>query len=62
MNTIKRVENEIRNIISNFKHMTFEKLDKEYVVSLVDLNGNKIVRGYGNTTIEAITDLHNNLL
>jgi len=62
MNTITKVENEIRNIISNFKHLTFEKLDKEHVVSLVDLNGNKIVRGYGNTPIKAITDLYSNLL
>jgi len=62
MNAIKVIENEIRGIISNFKHMTFEKLEKEHVVTLIDLNGNEVVRGYGNTTIEAINDLHSNLL
>jgi len=62
MNAIIVVENKIRDIISNFKHITFEKLEKEYVGTLVDLNGSKLVRGYGNTTIEAINDLHSNLL
>jgi len=62
MNTITTIENEIRNIISNFKHITFEKLEKGYVGTLVDLDGNELVRGYGNTTIEAINDLHSNLL
>ena len=62
MNTLTEVENKIPDIINNLKHITFEKLPNEYVASLVDSKGNKIVRGYGSTTIEAINNLHSNFL
>lgn len=62
MNTLTEVENKIRDIINNLKHITFEKLPNEYVANLVDSNGSQLVRGYGNTTVEAINDLYSNLL
>lgn len=45
-----------------FEHLIFEGKSDEYSVSLVDSEGYKIIKGYGKTTIEAINDMHNNLI
>ncbi|WP_299526637.1 hypothetical protein [uncultured Lutibacter sp.] len=61
MNDTKKIEGIINN--SNLlKHLKFELINKEHVVSLIDSDGYEIVRGYGNTAIEALNDMHSNLL
>ena len=47
------------NLIKNIK---FQVLNGKYIVSLIDLQGYEILKGYGNTIEEAINDLHCNLL
>ncbi len=44
------------------KHLKFEVSNSEYTVSLLDSTGYEIVKGYGNTVIEAINDLHSCLV
>jgi hypothetical protein len=44
------------------KHLKFEVQNKQHIVTLMDLKGYKIINGYGNTPVEALNDLHHNLL
>lgn len=44
------------------KHLKFEESNGKYTVSLVDSTGYEIVKGYGNSVIEAINDLHSCLV
>ena len=62
MHPINQIEKEICENINQLKHLKFELINNEYVISLIDSTGYEIVRGYGNTIIEAINDLHNSLL
>lgn len=48
--------------IDQLKHLKFEVNNGKYTVSLVDSTGYEIVRGYGDTAIEAINDLHAGLV
>mgnify|MGYP005994000483 CR=1 FL=1 len=48
--------------MSNFKHLMFEIENEEHLVSLLDSKGYKITRGYGDSLIEAINDMHHNLI
>ncbi len=48
--------------LSQLKHLKFEYNTNEYSVSLVDLDEYEIVKGYGNTVIEALNDLHAGLV
>lgn len=58
MNTLQ-----LENInIKEFEHLLFEIEKEEHVVSLVDAKGYKIIRGYGASFIEAINDMHHNLI
>ena len=45
-----------------FEHLLFEQKNDEYVVTLVDKKGYKILKGYGTSTAKAINDLHHNLI
>lgn len=45
-----------------FKHLMFEEENDEHIVSLIDVKGYKIARGYGTTIIAAINDLHHNFI
>ena len=47
---------------SQLKHLKFQSTRSEYIVSLVDLQGEEILKGYGKTMEEAINDLHSNLI
>ncbi len=40
----------------------FEHQNDEHMVTLVDAQGYKIIRGYGTSIADAINDLHHNLL
>ena len=48
--------------LSQLKHLKFEVYNGEYTVSLIDATEYEIVRGYGNTVIEALNDLHAGLV
>jgi len=43
-----------------FEHLTLESQSNKHIVTLVDVKGYKIIRGYGKCIIEAINDLHHN--
>ncbi|MFK7772492.1 MAG: hypothetical protein AB8F94_10140 [Saprospiraceae bacterium] len=62
MNIPELIKNEIKIGIHHMKHLKFEKQDDEYIVSLVDVTGYEILKGYGDNFVEAINDLHSNLL
>ncbi len=40
----------------------FEHQNDEHIVTLVDAQGHKIIRGYGTSIADAINDLHHNLI
>ncbi|MBC3846294.1 hypothetical protein H8K90_07880 [Winogradskyella echinorum] len=44
------------------KHIKVNKLNESFCVSLVDHKKFEITKGYGNTVIEAINDMHDNLI
>jgi len=62
MTLLDQVSREICRITDQFKHLKFEKLNNEHVVTLIDSKGYEIVKGYGSTQIEAMNDLHSTLL
>ena len=47
--------------IAELKHLKVEFLNNEYVVTLVDEKAFEILKGYGNSIVNAINDLHSNL-
>lgn len=60
---MKQKENIVEQVrLKEFKHLRFEIEKEEYMVTLVDAENYKIIRGYGNSIIEAINDLHHNLI
>lgn len=48
--------------LNQLRHLKFKKIDEEYVAILIDSKGHEIIKGFGNSTIEAINDLHSALL
>ncbi|WP_299684752.1 hypothetical protein [uncultured Dokdonia sp.] len=48
-------------VLGELKHLKFEQYEDQHVVSLVDLTGFEIIRGYGATMVEAMNDLHSTL-
>lgn len=44
------------------EHLMFQKDNGQHIVSLIDKEGYQILRGYGNSIVEAINDLHAGLL
>ncbi len=47
---------------NKFKYLKFNKLNDEHIISLVDDKGFEVSRGFGNTLIDAINDLHSCLV
>ena len=47
---------------AELKYLKFERRQNEYVATLIDEEGYEILKGYGNSTIEAINDMHHNLI
>ncbi|EAR01700.1 hypothetical protein FB2170_14268 [Maribacter sp. HTCC2170] len=62
MNKLNTTEREIIGQFIHLKYLKFEINNGSYTVSLNDLSGYDIVRGYGNTIIEAINDMHRGLI
>jgi hypothetical protein len=48
--------------LNQLKFLKVEKRKNEYIATLVDGTGYEILKGYGITSIEAINDLHSNLV
>lgn len=47
---------------ADFEYLKFDKKGNEYAVTLIDKANYEIVRGFGKSIIEAINDLHSNLV
>lgn len=62
MQQIHKIESIIKNNTERLIHLKFEKINHEYVVTLIDQTGYEIIKGYGNEIIEAINDMYSNLL
>ena len=62
MNMQKNIEQEIVEKSNHLKYLKFEVINDNYVVSLKDTNGYTIIKGYGETIIDAINDLHHSLI
>lgn len=61
MNHIKKNETIILDTIQ-IKHLKFKKMGLIYSVSLIDGTGYEVVRGYDDSEVDAINDMHSNLL
>lgn len=47
------------SLLKNLKHTIKED---EHIISLIDIDGQEIIIGYGNSIESALNDLHHNLL
>ena len=62
MNKLIVIEEEIIENPIHLKYLKFEMDNGKYTVTLNDLSGYDIVKGYGNTITEAINDMHRGLI
>lgn len=68
MDTITDIEHGIYTSSSQIlqqaelKHLKFEMKEGEYIVTLIDQFEYEIIKGYGKSIVEAINDLHSNLI
>ncbi len=62
METLEIIKNELFIEVRQMKHLKFEKLNGEHIVTLIDNSGFEMVKGYGETVVEALNDLHSNLI
>ncbi len=56
------IEQKVISKLNHLKHLKFEMVNNVYTATLIDLEGEEVVKGYGNSVIEAINDLHSTLL
>ena len=47
---------------ADLKHLKFEMRKGEYIVTLIDKSEYEILKGYGQSIVDAINDLHSNLI
>lgn len=47
---------------ADLKHLKFEIKEGEYVVTLIDKFEHEIIKGYGQSIVDAINDMHSNLI
>lgn len=68
MDTITNIEHGVytssNHILSHadLKHLKFEMKEGEYKVTLIDQFEYEIIKGYGKSIVDAINDLHSNLI
>jgi len=55
------MKEKVKNM-DDLKYLKFEILNNEYVAILIDEQDYEILKGYGKTQIEALNDLHRNLI
>ncbi|WP_308992707.1 hypothetical protein QLS71_016420 [Mariniflexile litorale] len=48
--------------INQLQFIKIDKLNNSYSVSLIDNKEYEIIKGYGNTVVDAFNDLHHNLI
>jgi hypothetical protein len=53
---------EVNSIISELKYLKFKKQNNEVIAILTDDDNYEVLKGYGKTKIEAVNDLHSNLI
>jgi len=53
---------EVNTIISALKYLKFESQNDEFIATLTDDHNYEILKGYGKTKIDAVNDLHSNLI
>lgn len=56
------IEHEIVDKLNHLKYLKFEVINDIHVVSLNDTSGYTIIKGYGDTVIDAINDMHHNII
>lgn len=47
---------------ADLKHLKFEMKEGEYVATLIDQFEHEIIKGYGKSIVDAINDMHSNLI
>jgi hypothetical protein len=47
---------------NKLKHLKLEVIKNEFVATLMDSSGYEIIKGYGSTVEEAISDMHFNII
>ncbi len=55
-------EEEMVTSLKQLKHLKVDKQGNEYIVSLIDLTGYEIIRGFGTNAVDALNDMHSNLI
>lgn len=48
--------------INQLSCIKIDMFNKIYSVSLIDNEENEIIKGYGNTVVDAFNDMHHNLM
>jgi hypothetical protein len=59
---MSQIDHKLCRNLNQLKHLKFELINNNYVVTLLDSSMYAIARGYGSTTIGAIKDLHSALI
>lgn len=49
-------------VLTNLKHVKFYQENSQNIAVLIDNKGFEITKGYGSSLIEAINDMHHNLI
>jgi hypothetical protein len=58
----RQLEHELFECTDQLKYIKFDKKENEHIAILVDTEGYEILAGYGKTIIEAMNDMHSNLI
>ncbi|WP_282089241.1 hypothetical protein [Aquimarina algiphila] len=59
---MNKVNNQIKIDLSRLRHINFEFKSEEHIAILIDYQGYEILKGYGDSQLEALNDLHENLI
>ena len=62
MNELKLSTKSTQVSFLELEHLKFEFQNNKHIVSLTDAEGHKIIRGYGYSKLQALNDLHHNLI
>lgn len=48
--------------LTNFKYLRFYQMKNQNIAVLIDDKGFEIIKGYGSSLVDALNDLHQNLI